>query len=68
MVEDDNPFVPIALSMLAGIIWAFMMLLYVLFLSSNFYWLQDLAVFVLSLIATGGMVGLVWMYWIFKRR
>jgi len=68
VVEDDNPFVPIALSMLAGIIWAFMMLLYVLFLSSNFYWLQDLAVFVLSLIATGGMVGLVWMYWIFKRR
>jgi membrane protein DedA with SNARE-associated domain len=59
---------PIALSVLAGIIWALIMLLYVLFLSSNFYWLQDLAVFVLSLIATGGMVGLVWMYWIFKRR
>jgi hypothetical protein len=67
MIKDETPLVPIALSIIVGMIWAILMLLYVLLLSSDFYWLQDLAVFGLSLLVAGGVVGLIWVYWIFKR-
>lgn len=62
-----SPFVPIIVSLLAGMFWALFMILYMLFSSSEFNWLQNLAVIVLSFVVTACVVGLTWVYWIFRR-
>ena len=54
-------------SILAAIIWAAFMLLHILEWSSGFGWLQNLAIILLSLVVMGGIVGLMWVYWVFKR-
>lgn len=65
--REASPFVPIVVSIVAAMFWAAFMLLHVLFWSSNFDWLQNVAIFVLSLIIVGCIVGLMWVYWVFKR-
>jgi hypothetical protein len=65
--REAGPFIPIVVSIVATILWAAFMLLYILFWSSNFDWLQNLAVIVLSLVIIGCIVGLMWVFWIFKR-
>jgi hypothetical protein len=68
MTEKERPpFGPVALSIGAGIVWAVLMLVYILLWSSNFGWLQNLAVIVLSLLVVGGILGLIWAYWYYKR-
>ena len=68
MIEkEETPFVPIVISIIAGIVWAAFMLLHILFWSSTYDWLQNLAIIVLSLVIMGGIIGLMWVYWIFKR-
>ncbi len=65
--REKSPFIPIVLSILAGIFWAAFMLVYVVFWSSSYDWLQNLAIIILSLVVMGGIVGLMWVYWVFKR-
>ncbi|HEX9262254.1 MAG TPA: hypothetical protein VF893_06965 [Candidatus Bathyarchaeia archaeon] len=65
--KEETPFVPIVISIIAGIVWAAFMLLHILFWSSSYDWLQNLAIIVLSLVIMGGIIGLMWVYWIFKR-
>ena len=65
--KEETPFVPIVISIIAGVVWAAFMLLHILFWSSTYYWLQNLAIIVLSLVIMGGIIGLMWVYWIFKR-
>ena len=65
--EENTPFIPIVVTILAVIFWAAFMLTHVLFWSSGFDWLQNLAIMVLSLVVMGGIIGLMWVYWVFKR-
>jgi hypothetical protein len=65
--REDSPFIPIVVSIVAAILWAAFMLLHILFWSSNFDWLQNLAIIVLSLVIMGCIVGLMWVFWVFKR-
>jgi hypothetical protein len=67
MENEKNPFVPIVVSIVAAIIWSAFMLLHILFWSSGYDWLQNLAIIVLSLILMGCIIGLMWVYWVFKR-
>ena len=60
--REDSPFVPIIVS---AILWAMFMLLHIFVI--KFDWLQNLAIIVLSLIIMGCIVGLIWVFWIFKR-
>jgi hypothetical protein len=53
-------------SIISAIIWAAFMLVHVLFWSSSFDWLQNLAIILLSLVVMAGIVGLMWVYWVFK--
>jgi amino acid transporter len=62
-----TPFVPIVVSLFAGLFWALFMIFYELYSSSSFNWLQNIAVILLSLVVTACFVGLMWVYWIFKR-
>ncbi len=66
--REKSPFIPIVVSILASIFWASFMLVHVVFWSSSFDWLQNLAIIVLSLIIMAGVVGLMWVYWAFGRR
>ena len=65
--KEKPPFSMIMASILAAIIWAVLMLVYIVFWSSNFDWLQNLAIILLSLVVIGGIVGLMWVYWVYKR-
>jgi membrane protein DedA with SNARE-associated domain len=65
--KEKPPFSMIMASILAAIIWAVLMLVYVVLWSSNFDWLQNLAVILPSLVVIGGIVGLMWVYWVYKR-
>jgi hypothetical protein len=65
--REASPFIPIVVSIVAAILWAAFMLLHILFWSSNFDWLQNLAIIVLSLVIMGCIVGLMWVFWVFKR-
>ncbi len=68
MTRRDEPFLQIVISIAAFILWSAFMLLYVLFWSSNFNWLQSFAIVVFSLLITAGLVGLMWVYWGFKHK
>jgi membrane protein DedA with SNARE-associated domain len=65
--KEKPPFSMIMASILAAIIWAVLMLVYIVSWSSNFDWLQNLAIILLSLVVIGGIVGLMWVYWVYKR-
>ncbi len=63
---ERTPFVPIVVTLIASICWAVFMMFYVLFWSSNFDWLQNIAIILLSLVVTACIIGLMWVYWIFR--
>ena len=65
--DRDNPFTPIVVTILASICWALLMMFYVLFWAKDFDWLQSIAIILLSLFMTGCVIGLMWVYWIFRR-
>lgn len=65
--KESSPFIPIVVTLIAGILWAIFMLLHVLFWSSNFDLFQNIVIFILSLVATGCVIGLMWVYWVFRR-
>ena len=67
MDREKLPFVPTVVSIIAVIVWAAFMLTYILFWSSSYDWLQNFATLVLSFLVTGGLVGLMWVYWMHKR-
>jgi len=66
-MDRKSPFVPIVVTLIAGICWALLMMFYVLFWSADFDWLQNIATIILSLVVAACIVGLMWVYWIFKR-
>jgi hypothetical protein len=57
----------IVASILAAIVWAALMIVYIVLWSSSFDWLQNLSIILLSLVVIGGIVGLMWVYWVYKR-
>ena len=63
--REDSPFVPIIVSIVSAILWAMFMLLHIFVI--KFDWLQNLAIIVLSLVIMGCIVGLMWVFWVFKR-
>jgi hypothetical protein len=65
--KEKTPFIPIMVSILLAIFWAAFMLVHILFWSSSFDWLQNLAIILLSLVLVAGIVGIMWVYWVFKR-
>ncbi len=64
---EKTPFIPIVITLVAGICWALLMLMFVLFWAKDFDWLQNVAIAFLSLVVLGCVVGLMWVYWIFRR-
>jgi hypothetical protein len=67
MTPRDEPFTPIVVTLVVGTCWALLMMLYVLFWSSDYNWLQNGAIILLSLVVMGCGVGLMWSHWIFRR-
>ena len=65
--RDSPPFIPIVATLVAGICWAFFVLLYVVFWSKNFDLFQNIVIFFLSLVVAGCAMGLMWVSWIFRR-
>ena len=65
--KEANPFIPIVVTIVAGICWAIFMLLYVLFWSSDFDLFQNIVIILLSLVVVGGFIGLMWVVWVFRR-
>jgi len=68
MIEKEaNPFIPIVVTIVAMICWAIFMLLYALFWSTGFNLFQNIVVVLLSLVVVGGVLGLMWVSWAFRR-
>ena len=65
--KEANPFIPIVVTIVAGICWAIFMLLYVLFWSSDFDLFQNIVIILLSLVVVGGFIVLMWVVWAFRR-
>ena len=65
--KEANPFIPIVVTIVAGICWAIFMLLYVLLWSSDFDLFQNIVIILLSIVVVGGFIGLMWVVWAFRR-
>jgi hypothetical protein len=65
--REASPFIPIVVSIVAGICWAIFMLLHVVFWSADFDLFQNIVIILLSLVVVGGAVGLMWVFWVFRR-
>jgi hypothetical protein len=66
-MKDEMPFIPIVISLIVIIGWAFFMLMHVLFWSGNFNLFQNIVILLLSMIMVGCGLGILWMYWLFRR-
>jgi len=60
-----NPFIPIVATIVSFICWAILMLEYTLFWSKSFNWFQSIVVVLVSLAVLGGIIGLIWLSWLF---
>ena len=68
MIEKEaNPFIPIVVTIVTMICWAIFMMLYALFWSTGFNLFQNIVVVLLSLVVVGGVLGLMWVSWAFRR-
>jgi hypothetical protein len=65
--REASPFIPIVVSIVVGICWAIFMLLHVVFWSADFDLFQNIVIILLSLVVVGGAVGLMWVFWVFRR-
>jgi hypothetical protein len=65
--KEANPFVPIVVTIVSMICWATFMLLYALFWSTGFNLFQNIVVVLLSLVVVGGVLGLMWVSWVYRR-
>ncbi|MCP8304436.1 MAG: hypothetical protein H3Z50_03070 [archaeon] len=64
--KEPNPFIPIVISILAGIGWAIFILLYTVFWSTDFTLFQNIIIILVSLVVVGGLIGLMWVVWSFR--
>lgn len=62
--KEEMPFIPIVVSLIVIIGWAFFMLLHVLFWSEDYNLFQNIVILILSLIIVGCGLGILWMYWV----
>jgi len=67
MTNKDNPFAPIVATLIAAICWAIFMLLDVLLWSPNFNLFQNIVILIISIVVTACIIGLMWVFWIFRR-
>jgi cobalamin synthase len=67
MTERKDIFAPIVATLVAGICWAIFMLLHILFWSSSFDLFQNIVIIIVSVVITGCIIGLMWVFWIFRR-
>lgn len=65
--KEESPFAPIVVTLLAIICWAIFMLLDILFWSQNFNLFQNIVIFIISIVVTGCIIGLMWVFWVFRR-
>ncbi len=65
--KEANPFIPTVVTIVLVICWAIFMLLHVLFWSSDFDLFQNIVIILLSLVLVGGVIGLMWVVWAFRR-
>jgi hypothetical protein len=65
--KEATPFIPIVVTLVAGVCWAIFMLLHVLFWSSNFDLFQNIVIIIASLVVAGCAIGLMWVFWVFRR-
>ena len=56
-------FLPIIVSVVAGLIWLIFILFYALFWSGGYNLFQDFVVFFVTLFITAIAIGLVWLVW-----
>jgi len=66
--KEPNPFIPIVISIFAGISWAIFILLHTIFWSMDFTLFQNIIIGLVSFVIVGGLIGLMWVFWIFKAR
>ncbi|MCP8312197.1 MAG: hypothetical protein L6M37_04515 [Candidatus Methylarchaceae archaeon HK02M1] len=64
--KEPNPFIPVVISILAGISWAIFILLHTIFWSIEFTLFQNIMIILVSLIIVGGLIGLMWVVWSFR--
>jgi hypothetical protein len=66
-MKEDNPFAPIVVTLVAIICWAIFMLLDILFWSQNYSLFQNVVIFIISIVVTACIIGLMWVFWVFRR-
>jgi len=66
-MKEDSPFAPIVVTLVAIICWAIFMLLDILFWSQNYSLFQNVVIFIISIVVTGCIIGLMWVFWVFRR-
>jgi len=64
--KEANPFIPIVITIIAGIGWVIFMLLHVVYWSPDFTFFQNIVIALLSLVLVGGFIGLMWVVWAFR--
>jgi len=65
--KEEIPFIPTVATLIVIIGCAFFMLLHVLFWSGNYSLFQNTFILFLSLLIVACSLGILWMYWEFRR-
>jgi membrane-bound acyltransferase YfiQ involved in biofilm formation len=66
-MKEEIRFTPTVVTLIVIIGWAFFMLLHVLFWSGNYNLFQNVVILFLSLVIVACFLGILWMYWEFRR-
>lgn len=58
----------VSLSILSGVGWLVFLVLWLFFYAKNYAWERNVAIFLGSLLALTGIVGMPWAYWAYKKQ
>lgn len=58
----------VSLSILVGVGWLVFLILWLFFYAQNYAWERNVAIFLLSLLILGGVLGGPWTYWAYKKQ
>jgi len=66
--KEESPLIPIVITLVAGICWAIFMLLHILLWSANFDLFQNIVIILISIVVASCVIGLMWVFWLFRRK
>ena len=66
-MNSHKPTTAIAVTIIAVIGWLIYVLLHTIYWWNNFSWIQNIIIYIVTLLIAGAFIGLMWIFYPFKR-